>query len=393
MEQANKNKGPLAGVRVIELGGIGPGPYACMLLADLGAEVIRVERASTPFSMSMINNPHLRNRRSIALNFKSPEAVEIVLKLFETADASTEGFRPGVAERLGLGPEIALKRNPKLVYGRMTGWGQDGPLAQAPGHDINYIALTGALHAIGPTGGKPVPPLNLVGDFGGGSLFLAFGIVSAILNARQTGQGQVVDAAMVDGATSLMSAYLTYREMGIMDNGLAGTSALGGAAHYYDTYETKDGKYVSIGAIEPQFYRDLIDRLDLDEDVFGKAGAKIHPGAKHDPRWPELKAILADKFKTKTRDEWTAALQDSDICFAPVLTLSEAQTHPHNTARNAYIPVGDHMQNAPAPRFSATPAAAPVPAGKAGEDNRAVLAELGISDAEFDALKDKGVVT
>lgn len=386
-------RGPLDGVRVIELGGIGPGPYACMLLADLGAEVIKVERASTPYSMSMINNPHLRNRRSIALNFKSPEAVEIVLKLFETADASTEGFRPGVAERLGFGPEIALKRNPKLVYGRMTGWGQDGPLAQAPGHDINYIALTGALHAIGPKDGKPVPPLNLVGDFGGGSLFLAFGIVSAILHARETGQGQVVDAAMVDGATSLMSAYLTYKNMGIMDDGGPGTSALGGAAHYYDTYETQDGKFISIGAIEPQFYRDLIERLDLDEELFGKAGAAFRPGGQADTRWPELKAVLAQKFKTKSRDEWTDLLQDSQICFAPVLTLDEAPDHPHNQARAVYIPVGDHMQNAPAPRFSATPAAAPVPAGKAGEDTEMVLKEIGIDGAEFQALKDKGVVT
>lgn len=383
--------GPLQGFRVIELGGIGPSPYCGMLLGDLGADVIRIGRASEPGDTPIRNDPHSRNRRSIALNLKSPEAIELVLKLLDSADACTEGFRPGVAERLGFGPDVALARNPRLVYGRMTGWGQDGPLAQAPGHDINYVALTGALHAIGPVGGKPVVPLNLLGDFGGGGLFLAFGILAALLEAKQSGKGQVIDAAMVDGVSSLMSAFTFYRAVGLFNDDRPGTAPLAGGAHYYDTYETSDGKYISIGSLEPEFYKALIEELALDPALFGDA--VFRPRPEGDPRWPELKAIVAAKFFEKTRDEWCAQLEGGQVCFAPVLTHEEAQHHPHNVARGVYVDVGDHRQNAPAPRFSRTPPSSPRPPRHKGEDSRAVLAELGIDDTAFDRLVAARIVT
>jgi alpha-methylacyl-CoA racemase len=383
--------GPLAGIRVIEMGGIGPAPYCGMLLGDLGAEVIRIERVSDRGTAPLRNDPHLRNRRSVALNLKAPEAVELILRLFETADACTEGFRPGVAERLGFGPEVALARNPRLVYGRMTGWGQDGPLAQAPGHDINYIALTGALHAIGPTGGKPVPPMNLLGDFGGGGLFLAFGLLAAMMEARRSGQGQVVDAAMVDGVASIASALTFYREAGIMPDDGPGTSALGGAAPYYDVYETSDGQYVSIGSLEPEFYEALVDALELDRDMFGAAA--FAPGREDRGCWPALKAIVAERFRTRTRDEWCARLEGGDVCFAPVLRLDEAPVHPHNRARSAYVDVGGYRQNAPAPRFSRTSADPPRAKPRAGADTAAVLAELGIDPGEIARLAARGIIT
>lgn len=382
--------GPLSGYRIIELGGIGPSPYCGMLLGDLGAEVIRIERASANNDDPSPNNPHMRNRRSIALNMKSPEAVDVILKLLETADACTEGFRPGVAERLGIGPDIALSRNPRLVYGRMTGWGQDGPLAQTPGHDINYVALTGALHAIGPVGGKPVVPLNLLGDFGGGGLFLAFGILAALLESKHSGKGQVIDAAMVDGVSSLMSAFTYYRDIGLFNEETPGASPLGGAAHYYDTYETKDGKYVSIGSLEPQFYNDLMSKLELDQTEF--TDAVFRPKLTNDPRWLQLKTVIAEKFLNRTRDEWVELLDNSQVCFAPVLTHSEAPLHPHNKARGAYIEVGSHQQTAPAPRFSRSPADTPRPARKAGEDTIAVLNEMGVSEKELQRLRDTNVL-
>lgn len=383
--------GPLHGIRVIELGGIGPSPYCGMLLGDLGADVIRIERASQPAGAPILNDPHSRNRRSVALNLKSPEAVALVLKLLDSADACTEGFRPGVAERLGFGPQVAIARNPRLVYGRMTGWGQDGPLAQAPGHDINYIALTGALHAIGPTGGKPVVPLNLVGDFGGGGLMLAFGIVVALFEAKQSGKGQVIDAAMVDGVSSLMSAFTFYRAAGLFNDPAPGTAPLAGGAHFYDTYETRDGKYVSIGSLEPEFYRALIEELALDPALFGDA--MLGPRRDSDPRWPALKAIIADRFREKTRDEWCAQLEGGQVCFAPVLTHDEAPHHPHNVARGVYVDVGGHQQAAPVPRFSCTPADAPRPPGPKGADSREVLAEIGIDADDYDRLVAARIVT
>jgi len=383
--------GPLHGIRVIELGGIGPAPYCGMLLADLGAEVVRVERPGAGASLQF-NDPHLRNRRSIALNLKAPAAAELVLKLFESADACTEGFRPGVVERLGFGPEAALARNPRLVYGRMTGWGQEGPLAQAAGHDINYIALSGALHAIGVAGGKPAVPLNLIGDFGGGGVFLAFGILAAILSAKTTGKGQVVDAAMIDGAASLMSAYWNYRALGLFDDDGPGTGTLGGGAHYYDVYETKDGRYVSVGALEPPFYQAFVQALGLDEGMFGDAGfAGFGGDADNRPR-PELKRIVADAFRTRTRDEWCAIMEGTDICFAPVLGFGEAPGHPHHRARGTYMRVGDHLQNRPAPRFSATPADPPRPKPMPGADTDAVLGELGFDDEAIQALRTAGVI-
>jgi alpha-methylacyl-CoA racemase len=361
-----------------------------MLLGDLGADVIRIERASSN-SDAVRRNPHMRNRRSIALNLKSPRAGELVLALLGRAHACTEGFRPGVAERLGFGPDAALARNPALVYARMTGWGQTGPLAQTPGHDINYIALTGALHAIGPPGGKPTVPLNLVGDFGGGGLFLAFAILAGLWEAKRSGQGQVIDAAMVDGVASLMSAFGYYRSVGLFNDEGPGANPLGGAAHYYDVYETKDGKYVSIGALEPEFYEELIQLLDLDRALFEDAVCR--PSRTNDPRWPMLKAILAEKFRTRTQAEWCASLEGGNVCFAPVLAFSDAPKHPHNVARDAYIDVAGALQNAPAPRFGRTPAAPPRPAPLAGEDSKEILAEIGVSAAEFDELVAAKVVT
>ena len=383
--------GPLSGIRVIEIGGIGPGPFCGMLLADLGADVIRVERAADD-GWPVARDPHRRNRRSLALNLRQPQAVQTLLRLIERSDACFEGFRPGVAERLGFGPDVCLARNPRLVFGRMTGWGQEGPLAQAAGHDINYIALTGALHAVGTAGGKPVPPLNMLGDFGGGGLLLAFGMLAALLEARSSGRGQVVDAAMVDGAAALVSACLAYRENGIFDSEDPGQSLLGGAAHFYDSYETSDGKYVAIASIEPPFYEQLIERLGLDRERFGPAMAEFRSGAGDPAQWKALKAELAQVFRQKTRDEWCALLEGTDACFAPVLKLSEAPDHPHAQARQAYVDVGGRRQCAPAPRFSRTPAAAPRPPRSPGQDTDEVLRECGLSQAEIEGLRELGAL-
>ncbi|MEO1312012.1 MAG: CaiB/BaiF CoA-transferase family protein [Pseudomonadota bacterium] len=369
--------GPLAGLKIIEMVGIGPGPFAGMLFADQGAEVVAVDRAMGDPDAPLWNDPTRRNKRSIALDMKKPDDVEALLRLVEKADAIFEGYRPGVAERLGVGPDECLKRNPKIVYGRMTGWGQEGPLSQAAGHDINYIALTGALAAIGPKGGKPVPPLNLVGDYGGGAMFLVWGMMCALWEAERSGQGQVIDAAMVDGAATLMAPFIGFREVGFWKEGV-GEHMLAGVAHFYDTYETRDGKYVALGSIEPKFHAELIERLGLDRVAF-EPGTFILPGeASGEAHWPALKEKLTAVFKTKTRDEWTALLEGTDVCFAPVLTLDEAPDHPHMAARETFTNVGGAMQNAPAPRFSRTPADAPRPAGVTGADTEAVFRDWGV---------------
>ncbi|MDO6459680.1 CaiB/BaiF CoA-transferase family protein [Granulosicoccaceae sp. 1_MG-2023] len=361
--------GPLHGFRIIELAGIGPGPFCGMLLADLGAEVISVERKGVSAADPALDCSR-RGKRSIALDLKSEDGREVLLKLADSADALFEGFRPGVTERLGVGPDVCLARNPKLVYGRMTGWGQTGPLAQAAGHDINYISLTGALHAVGRAGEKPVPPLNLVGDFGGGGMFLALGLVAALLEAQKSGKGQVIDAAMTDGSALLMSMFHSAHAMGAYSLE-RGTNKLDGGAHFYDTYETRDGKYISIGSIEPAFYAQLIEIAGLPAAQFA---AQLDP-----QRWPELKAALTAVFREKTRDQWCELMEGTDICFAPVLDLQEAPLHPHNAARRTYVDVAGMIQPAPAPRFSRTQAQIRHAAREYGADTQAILDELGLS--------------
>lgn len=380
--------GPLAGLRIVELAGIGPGPFCGMLLADMGAEVIRVERPGALVPNEV--DPQVRSRRSIACDLKKPQAAELVLRLAATADGMFEGFRPGVAERLGIGPDACLEANPRIVYGRITGWGQAGPLADTAGHDLNYVALTGALLPIGEQGGRPVPPLNLVGDYGGGGMLLAFGMVCALLSAAKSGRGQVVDAAMIDGVNAMMSVFHGLRALGLHDDSGPGRSFLGGAAHFYRTYETADGKYVSVAPIEPQFYGEFIDRLGLDRNEF-LPGA-FRPGAADPSRWPGLAERLAAVFRTKTRDEWCELFAGSDACVAPVLSIGEAIRHEHHRARGAFVDVGGRTQPAPAPRFSATVAAAPKPGVAAGTHTREILAELGYPAAEIGALFDAGVV-
>jgi len=375
--------GPLHGIRIIELAGIGPGPFCGMMLADMGAEVIRVDRIGGNPGDAGGHDILFRNRRSIAVNLKSPAGAETVLKLCEKADAIFEGFRPGVAERLGVGPEHCMARNPRLVYGRMTGWGQTGPLAQTAGHDINYIALSGALHAMGRRGEGPVPPLNLVGDFGGGGMMLAFGLVCGILEASRSGKGQEIDCSMVEGAAALMSMFYGLKGIGHFSDE-RGTHMLDSGAHFYDTYETSDGKYISIGSIEPQFYALLKQKLELDENAFGE---QLNPR-----RWPEQKEKLAAIFRSRSRDEWCALLEGSDVCFAPVLGLGEAPQHPHNQARSSFVQVGDMQQPAPTPRFSRTPSATPKPISAPGTDTQAVLKDFGFSSSEIEALQSQGAV-
>ena len=360
--------GPLAGFRIIELAGIGPGPFAGMMFADMGAEVIIVERRRDPSGMK-IPDCNRRGKRSITLNLKDPEDIERLLQLAEKADAFFEGYRPGVIERLGIGPDVLLARNPKLVVGRMTGWGQTGPLAHTAGHDINYISLTGALRGIGRKGAKPNPPLNLIGDYGGGAMFLVTGILAALLEAQKSGKGQVVDAAMTDGTAVLMSIFNTLHGMGQW-NTEHGVNLLDSGAHFYDVYETKDGKYVSIGSIEPQFYQLLIEKADLDPEAFS--------GQNNKKRWPEQKVKLEEVFKTKTRDEWCEIMEGTDVCFAPVLDFIEAQSHPHNQARQTYIELDGITQPAPAPRFSRTPSEVQFGSRAAGADTEEVFRDWGI---------------
>ena len=372
--------GPLQGFRVIELAGIGPGPFCGMMLSDMGAEVIRVDRVGRAGSRRP-NDVLARNRRSIAVDLKKPEGVEVVLRLVESADALYEGFRPGVTERLGLGPDECMARNEKLVYGRMTGWGQEGPLAHAAGHDINYIGLAGALHAIGESGGKPVPPLNLIGDFGGGGMLLAYGLVCGMLEASRSGRGQVVDAAMVDGAASLMAMFFS---MGRSFRDERGSNMLDGGAHFYNTYETSDGKYVCVGSIEPQFYRLLVEKTGVDPNRFGTQMAN--------DQWPDFRDELAEIFRSRTRDEWCEIMEGSDVCFAPVLSVFEAPDHPHNQHRKTFVQVDGVTQPAPSPRFSRTEPAVSHSARSPGEDSRAVLAGAGFGEDEVSRLIEDGVV-
>jgi alpha-methylacyl-CoA racemase len=373
--------GPLSGFKIIELAGIGPGPFCGMMLSDMGAEVIRVERISGADRAP--KDVLARNRRSVALDLKSPEGVETVLRLVESADALFEGFRPGVTERLGLGPDVVLARNPKLVYGRMTGWGQEGPMAQAAGHDINYIGLSGALHAIGRQGERPVPPLNLVGDFGGGGMLLAYGLVCGMLESQRSGKGQVVDAAMVDGSAALMAMFFSFAASGAFTD-QRGTNLLDGAAHFYDTYETKDGKHVCIGSIEPQFYALLIEKAGLDPEKYAK---QMDPS-----QWPILKADLTKTFLSKTQAQWCEIMEGTDVCFSPVLSIFEAPEHPHNKARNSFMEVDGVMQQAPAPRFSRTSPEISHGARVPGQDTLSVLQDYGFSTDEITALQADGVI-
>jgi alpha-methylacyl-CoA racemase len=372
--------GPLEGTKIIEMGGIGPGPFCAQMLADMGADILRVERWGS--ARRMLEPKHdvwHRGRRSISINLKKPEGVEAFLKLIEQSDALIEGFRPGVMEKLGLGPDECLARNPMLIYGRMTGWGQDGPLATVAGHDINYIALAGALHAIGRPGQNPVAPLNLLGDLGGGGLLLAFGIVCALLEAKKSGEGQVVDAAMVDGAAILMGFFFGLRNAGMWTDD-RGTNLLDGGAHFYDTYETADGKWVSVGSIEPQFYALLLKHTGLDADPDFET--QMDPS-----EWPKLKEKIAAVFKAKTRDEWCEIMDGTDVCFAPVLTFEEAINHPHNVERGTFVEVDGSMQPAPAPRFSRTKPEITGPASEPGSDTESALADWGFGRDEIEALK------
>jgi alpha-methylacyl-CoA racemase len=371
--------GPLAGFRIVEFAGIGPGPFAAMLFADLGARVIRVDRLSASgLGLSMPRRFKLleRSRPSLAVDLKHPDGITLALDLMEQADAVIEGFRPGIMERLGLGPDVALARNPRLVYGRMTGWGQTGPLAQAAGHDLNYLALVGGLHAIGRAGSKPTPPLNLAADFGGGALYLAFGMACAMLEAQRSGKGQVVDAAMTDGAASLMTMFY-----GLYAGGMhkleRGTNLLDSGSAIYETYECADGKFISIAPIELKFREVLFERLGL-------------PFSTDDG--PALRGKLETLFKTRTRDEWCTLLEGTDACFAPVLSMAEAPQHPHNVARGSFVEVDGVVQPAPAPRFSRTPSAHPTPPEEAGADTRAVLHGWGIAEEKIEALLKSGVL-
>lgn len=379
--------GPLEGVRVVELAGIGPGPFCAMVLADMGAEVLRVDRPDR-VRPGRPERPPLdllgRGRRSAAIDLKHPEGAAALLRLVERADVLVEGFRPGVMERLGLGPDVCLERNPRLVYGRMTGWGQEGPLAHAAGHDINYIALAGALHAIGRRGEPPVPPLNLVGDFGGGGLLLAFGIVCALYERERSGRGQVVDAAMVDGAALLMTMFFGMRAAGFWSDE-RGTNLLDTGAHFYEVYETADGRYVALGPIEPQFYRELLEKLGLADDPAFAAQMDRS-------RWPELKERLAAIFRTRTREEWCALLEGTDACFAPVLSLEEAPRHPHNVARGTFVEFEGVVQPAPAPRFGRTRPELRRPPAHPGEHTEEALRDWGFAPEEIEKLRAAGAI-
>lgn len=379
--------GPLNGITVIELAGIGPGPFAAALLSDMGAEVIRVDRASA-VSGGDTSQPPLdvlnRGRRSIGVDLKNPEGVALVLDLVRNADAIMEGFRPGVTERMGLGPEDCMAVNPALVYGRMTGWGQEGPYASAAGHDINYISLAGALEGIGRAGQAPVPPLNLVGDFGGGAMFLAFGIVCALLESKSSGQGQVVDAAMVDGAATLGGMFWGLKAMGLW-NSERGTNLLDSGAPFYDVYECADGKFVSIGSIEPQFYAELL-RLS------GLGDQPDLPRQMDRDQWPAMKERVAAVFKSKTRDEWDAVMEHSEVCYAPVLSMEEATKHPHNVERGTFVENAGVMQHAPAPRFSRTKPVIQRPPSHPGQHTREVLGEMGIDSDRIDSLLESAAI-
>ena len=376
--------GPLAGLRVVELQGIGPGPFCGMMLADMGAEIIRVDRSAAVGSGARSSDVLARGRKSVAVDLKNPEGVETVLKLVESADVLLEGFRPGVTERLGLGPDVCLARNPKLIYGRMTGWGQTGTMAHAAGHDINYISLSGVLHAIGEGNSRPTPPLNLVGDFGGGGMLLAFGIVAALYERATSGQGQVIDAAMTDGSALLMNSIFGLMSQGVWNQN-RGSNLLDGGAHFYGTYETKDGKHVSLGSIEPQFYALLLEKTGLDQDP------DLAKQMSRDD-WPMLREKLAAVMATKTRDEWDGIMLGTDICYAPILNFEEAVEHPHNQARQTFVNSADLTQAAPAPRFSRTEPELPQPPVAPGQHTDEILAGIGLDAAAIVDLKESGAV-
>ena len=373
--------GPLAGLRIVEFAGIGPGPFCGMMLGDHGAEVVRIDR---PGARLDPRDPLSRNRRSIALDLKQREAVAVARDLCRGADGIIEGYRPGVMERLGLGPDVLIGDQPQLVYGRMTGWGQTGPLAQAAGHDINYIALSGVLHTVGRAGERPVPPVNYVGDFGGGAMMLAFAMVSALLGVRMGAPGQVIDAAMTDGSALLAGMSWAFLAQGI-NRDERGVNMLDGGAPFYDTYRCADGKDVAIGAIEPAFYALLRHHAGIADDPL------FDP--QHDrARWPDQKMRLAAIFATRTRDEWCAVMEGTDICFAPVLAMGEAPAHPHNAARGTFVEVGGVAQPAPAPRYAATPNAVPAPAPAVGHDTDALLAALDYTPDRINELRDAGAI-
>jgi alpha-methylacyl-CoA racemase len=383
---ASTGQGPLAGIRVVEMAGIGPAPMCGMVLADAGADVLRVDRPS-PSGLG-IDKPVrfdllARSRRSVAVDLKHPDGVACVLDLIRSADALIEGFRPGTMERLGLGPDVCLAAKPSLIYGRITGWGQTGPLAHAAGHDLNYIALSGALHATGRAGAPPTPPLNLVGDFGGGAMYLAFGLTAALIHARTTGKGQVVDAAMTDGAAHLMTMFYGLHAAG-MHSGDRGQNLLDSGAPHYDVYECADGLYLSVAPIEGKFQDVLLDRLGLDRGSL--------PDLNEPAAWPRARAVLAARFKERTRSEWCEVLEGTDACVAPVLSLADAPRHPHNVHRSTFVEVDGVVQPAPAPRFSATPSPLPTPPEVAGASTAEALADWGIGAERIEALLASGAI-
>jgi alpha-methylacyl-CoA racemase len=384
MSGAGTSRGPLAGYKIIEIAGIGPGPFAAMMLSDMGAEVVRVERVQAVRDSTNANwDVMQRGRKNVAIDLKHADGVETLLQLVDRADALIEGFRPGVMERLGVGPEVCLSRNKKLVFGRMTGWGQDGPYANSAGHDINYIALAGALAHFGRAGEAPVPPLNMVGDFGGGGMLLAYGVVCALLEAQRSGAGQVVDAAMVDGSAILMSMFWGFKNIGMHDENARGTNMLDTGAHFYDVYKCSDDKFVSIGSIEPQFYAQLLQ-------LTGLAGDAEFANQQDRSMWPKLKQRLTAVFATKSQAQWCQIMEGTDVCFAPVLTMSEAAKHPHNVARQTFIEVDGVAQPAPAPRFSRTGVTVSHGPVVAGENTREVLQSWGVKNV--DVLIARGVV-
>jgi alpha-methylacyl-CoA racemase len=394
MAEATRS-GPLSGIKIIELAGIGPAPFTCMMLADAGAQVLRLERApagaveaGVEFAKSgagsywdLLN----RSRSSVGIDLKNPDALELVLGLVEQADGLIEGFRPGVAERLGVGPEDCFARNKRLVYGRMTGWGQDGPMASMAGHDIDYIAIGGALWSLGRADSAPVPPLNLVGDFGGGGMLLAFGMVAALLEAARSGEGQVVDAAMVDGAATLMTMIHAFHRHGLW-NDERGTNMLDTGAPFYEVYETSDGKWMAVGGIEAQFYAELIRGLGLEGD------ASFPPQMSRD-HWQDMKARFTEIFKSKTRDEWSAIFDGTDACVVPVLSPWEAAQHPHNVARSTFVEVDGAVQPAPSPRFSRTPSAISKPPSPPGADTISALVEWGVAEDAVKKLRESGALS
>ena len=374
--------GPLKGLQIIEMAGIGPAPFCGMVLSDLGANVIRVDRVTSAGSVSRQEASN-RGKKSIAVDLKTTKGIEVVLNLVEASDALFEGFRPGVMEKLGLGPDVCLQKNKKIVFGRMTGWGQEGPLAFAAGHDINYISLSGVLATIGRPGAPPVPPLNLIGDYGGGGMLLALGLVAALFETKSSGKGQVIDAAMVDGSALLMTMIYTMRGMGLWKDSL-GSNFLDGGAHFYDTYECKDGKYISIASIEPKFYQLLREITPLEDSIFDDQLSR--------ESWPEQKKALKEIFLKKIQQEWCDLMEGTDICFAPVLNMAEAPKHPHNKARDTFIELEGIVQPAPAPRFSRTvPEVYPAPA-YVGEHTEEVLKSIGMQDSDIEDLKASGEV-